>query len=1105
MWLKQAMSLIAILLIASALFGGASCIIQKADTSIRVTESYDEDTGQLVVYAKLTYTNVDTGQTMGLGQKELKFILNYTTVEGEKSSEFKAQTDSSGKASVNFVIPGAIKHTATVVFAGDSAFKESVGTVGGTKGTTSFETNLPKDINLTTCMPLLLLIGFLGAAMYASGRNPFGMVDFTASRGITVQRRMIKAYQIGWAIMFGTVGGILSAIGTKLTGAKAEGEVEKEKEKKPKEEKKEKAEQEKKVPKEGGMVKGAMPFEKHKKEEALASAAPPPVPVGQRVALEAPQAVPAEAKIKLPNVVPVVSWFASALLVTGAILSVFGGNPWAVKEFKSVKVVEKDEKGNEVVKTRYISPIAINWIAEKKKEVMDDLRAQAGSITGKDGDAVYYVFDGIRWKPTTLGKDLERLERQKDKYGPEQKKLGKQKEENNAKKASLEKERDRISSEIKKLKDEINLLREEKAKAKGERVPEIIEKLNKMGKAFDEADKELNRINYVINEIDKSNKGINAQLKVNERDAARTDDVIKTVKAQMENNKKAFNEVVTEVMKNYRPALEKLGVTEAKDITPLVLGKLIEEESKKMETAKKEMGNEATRAKATEAYKALEASISRLSDAKGALIKANVETQAAGSAAFIVSEMNESTLRNSKSVRRRGEFLCKSTPEQVAKADVAEKAAQYKESMIALGKIKDGLAELNSILKDRKFKDLSDSEKKEVVVKLDETLGEAIKAANTYYGPTSKEASNLKELNELLLEGKISKVNEGIAEFAENMKPATPDVAALKEFGATIGISAPNPLGRMEAKLGNMAMSLGVGVEPGEVSQEIVEKRVPGAPPVELIVERKLPPGGIDEVIKRIETDQSVKESRVLANLFNDLSVDSVNVGEKTQVVDEYTKGERNPESVQPPKNFEQILGEARNRDYRGFDLKPAHYDKVVESMKNEAWTNIAKEHKLPVHISKEQEEFYEAKKNYIDATNKYNDLQNSGADKQDLERAERSISDAKENLKQAEGKFDKFIENMGGDVKNKKAVLKSDKIVEDWANANEKYEKEMKFLENPTYIEYKLRENPKKTVWIDGSEVSYDDIVRNLKFVCYANTIPVQPAGINKLPWINQ
>ncbi len=959
MELRPATFLVAVLLIISIAYSGASCIIQKADTGIRVTETYDQDTGQLTVNAKLTYTNLDTGQTSGLGQKELEFVVNYTTVEGEKSDKFKAQTDSSGRANVNFVIRGATKHTVEVTFGGDGAFKESKGTVGGSgKSETSFETNLPEGINLVTCMPLLLLIGFLGAAMYASGRNPFGMVDFTAPRGMTTQRRVMKAFQAGFASIFtgaiGMLGGVLGAIATKRVGAEKEEAAIKEGKKG--EEAAAPAAPGKEAPKGSGRVEGVGgPIGKGGKKAPAAAEQKPVVaapPVGTQAVITGPKAAAAATEtINIPNVKPVVSFWTATLGFTGVILSALGGNPWAAMGMSLTKVIEKDENGKEVTKTRIVTGAMQTQIGRKVREVWDRLKTDYAS-TDKDGNAIYLIFNNGKWEPTTDKIVKEKLDAQKTKFMEEKGKLEGQKVKNKEKIAELEKILGGINGTIDSLKAKIteekkNLaekndtlegkqkeekglnnqkgnLEEKKAdlkkqivgpvkgETKGQKegreeknaniqkeIGAIDDKLNKVDVSRAAVNKEISKLEVDITSTEKTiktavkelakqdvdaertklhierteknNEGIEGQLKDNKRNIARTDDAIKMINDQMAMNKVVFDKTIKDVMKDYEPELEKLGIKEAKEITPAVLDKLVE-------NAKKEQAEATTK----EAKAELGKLVKDLAGRTEILRDAMVESQKVGSAAFIVSESNESSLRSSEILRGRGEFLCSSTPEEVAKAYVAEKAKAHEDGMEALRNIRESIAAI-ALPEGKKFEKLSEEEKRDAIVKTGQALENAETVAAKYFGKESKEAMSLASLREDLQSGNVSKVSEGIAKLADKMEPTTPAMATLKEIGAAVGFGTASPIDKIRNDLAAAAVSLSVGVEPGKVVEHITEKRAPGAPPVEMGVVRELPyPGGIDAVVKAIfdpksaNYDPSIGQNAQRAERFNDMRADSV-------------------------------------------------------------------------------------------------------------------------------------------------------------------------------------------------------------------------------------
>ncbi|MEM4389371.1 MAG: hypothetical protein QXG98_01795 [Candidatus Micrarchaeia archaeon] len=83
-------------------------------------------------------------------------------------------TDEKGYAFVSYALPGQGESFEVVAFfKGDNLFQPSNSSSGLTGG-------IPPLFTLTQCFPLILIVSFLVAAMFASGRNPFGVLDLTA-------------------------------------------------------------------------------------------------------------------------------------------------------------------------------------------------------------------------------------------------------------------------------------------------------------------------------------------------------------------------------------------------------------------------------------------------------------------------------------------------------------------------------------------------------------------------------------------------------------------------------------------------------------------------------------------------------------------------------------------------------------------------------------------------------------------------------------------------------------------------------------------------------------------------------------------------------------
>jgi hypothetical protein len=223
-----------IIILFIGLLNSSTCVIKKMTTGIEVFEYWDDENNKLDIEAKLSYINFDTGQRTSLAGRNL--IFNVTVFKNDDSNETitrTIQTDSMGWGRRTFYLDDVKEYQVLVEYEGESNFKPSTGTVGGGGDfdEKKYITNLPEGISLVSCLPILILFGFLGAAMYASGGNPFGFVDLTTTRGFRMNRNLRKmmmlqsAGSVG-AQMLGSVIGGLGALRkalTKLEGAKSEG------------------------------------------------------------------------------------------------------------------------------------------------------------------------------------------------------------------------------------------------------------------------------------------------------------------------------------------------------------------------------------------------------------------------------------------------------------------------------------------------------------------------------------------------------------------------------------------------------------------------------------------------------------------------------------------------------------------------------------------------------------------------------------------------------------------------------------------------------------------------------------------------------------------
>jgi len=201
---------ISLLLISLLLVSAGTCVLDKINTKISVFDEYESEIQRLEISAKLSYINMDSGDTNPIPGQKLNIILNVTKNTGESEETIReVMTNSGGWAKRTFYLEDVKNYDVKVTFDGSGAYKSAIGTLSGAGEyeQISYVTNLPEGISLTTCMPLLILFGFLGAAMYASGGNPFGFVDLTPSRGFRMNRNLRKSMftQAGGFMIGGTI------------------------------------------------------------------------------------------------------------------------------------------------------------------------------------------------------------------------------------------------------------------------------------------------------------------------------------------------------------------------------------------------------------------------------------------------------------------------------------------------------------------------------------------------------------------------------------------------------------------------------------------------------------------------------------------------------------------------------------------------------------------------------------------------------------------------------------------------------------------------------------------------------------------------------------
>ena len=220
---------ISLLLISLLLVGAGACVLDKINTKISVFDEYESEIQRLEISAKLSYINMDSGDTNPIPGQKLNIILNVTKNTGESEEIIReVMTNSGGWAKRTFYLEDVKNYDVKVTFDGSGAYKSAIGTLSGAGEyeQISYVTNLPEGISLTTCMPILILFGFLGAAMYASGGNPFGFVDLTPSRGFRMNRNLRKSMftQTGGFMIGSTIARAIEGVIKKLQRIKTKGE-----------------------------------------------------------------------------------------------------------------------------------------------------------------------------------------------------------------------------------------------------------------------------------------------------------------------------------------------------------------------------------------------------------------------------------------------------------------------------------------------------------------------------------------------------------------------------------------------------------------------------------------------------------------------------------------------------------------------------------------------------------------------------------------------------------------------------------------------------------------------------------------------------------------
>ncbi|MCX8205785.1 MAG: hypothetical protein N3H30_00990 [Candidatus Micrarchaeota archaeon] len=414
--------LLVVMLLPALQYSAGGCLIEKIPTSLKASENYDADTGQLIVYATLTYTEPSSGKKEVIAGQSIKFTLNYTDGDGEHIEETSSTTNAAGKATATFVIPGSESHTVKVKFAGMAGFKESEAEVSGGGGemASAVQAELPEGINLVTCMPLLLLAGLLGAAMYASGQNPFGIVDFTAPQGIRTQRRLMKQTTSGWfaagAAGLVAVGSIISGISSGAIKATVTKEEEKPKES---------ATVKKEAPKDqerpqSGTAKpaaGRLPQEQ-KKVEKPGVQPQKPAQEGARVALAQDSGKATDLVEKMAYTEA--SSTAMAWAFVGALITALGGDfsllrsPDFSNPFKEIWVVGKDGKERRAFGFRNFATVTA--LTKESGRLLANL-LNGGRISAKGGlvheDDLKKEMEGLKANAETYKKAIGALKEKK--------------------------------------------------------------------------------------------------------------------------------------------------------------------------------------------------------------------------------------------------------------------------------------------------------------------------------------------------------------------------------------------------------------------------------------------------------------------------------------------------------------------------------------------------------------------------------------------------------------------------------------------------------------------------------------------------------------------
>jgi len=236
--LAFALSLLLVLSLISISTAVNICPVEKKPTEMSITHSQLPKNEPLGVFNNkikfeilLEWMDKATGErgplpgknvtvTMMILDKYLKMRADGTFQLVSEESNFVLQTDTNGKIAREVVVdpfnPKKISYSITADFI--PVTKDAY--IGSTANAKYTPTSMPL-FSLAACLPLVLVLGMLMAAMYVSGRNPLGALDLSraAFRVPGVERRAVKQTikAMGSGIAQGVGGKLGEIAGRQLT------------------------------------------------------------------------------------------------------------------------------------------------------------------------------------------------------------------------------------------------------------------------------------------------------------------------------------------------------------------------------------------------------------------------------------------------------------------------------------------------------------------------------------------------------------------------------------------------------------------------------------------------------------------------------------------------------------------------------------------------------------------------------------------------------------------------------------------------------------------------------------------------------------------------